>query len=201
MSLTPNERTLRARLAAHVLHASVDSREHTEPARPVFLAHFEDRVRSRQGSLAGRAGSKSRTCQEGLLHSPRPEVCPNTAAETVTFELKIVPLSQVTGGGRTRDGLRTDSDRRAGSDHRPMTPTECGQWSAWSWHRTSEPSEQDWRLMPCPPRRGRLPPAHRAATTSLHGTLRIRGRPRPDLDADRAPEDQNTPRRHTPSPR
>lgn len=44
MSLTPNERTMRARLAAHVLHASVDSREHTEPARRAFMARFEDQV-------------------------------------------------------------------------------------------------------------------------------------------------------------
>lgn len=44
VSLTPNERTMRARLAAHVLHASVDSREHTEPARRAFMARFEDQV-------------------------------------------------------------------------------------------------------------------------------------------------------------
>lgn len=35
---------MRARLAAHVLHASVDSREHTEPARRTFMARFEDQV-------------------------------------------------------------------------------------------------------------------------------------------------------------
>lgn len=44
MALTPNERTLRARLAAHVLHARVDSKQHTEPARRAFMARFEDEV-------------------------------------------------------------------------------------------------------------------------------------------------------------
>ena len=44
MVLTPNERTLRARLAAHALHAGVDSRQHTEPARRAFMARFEDEV-------------------------------------------------------------------------------------------------------------------------------------------------------------
>lgn len=42
MILTPNERTLRARLAAHALHAAVDSKQHTEPARRAFMARFED---------------------------------------------------------------------------------------------------------------------------------------------------------------
>jgi len=44
MALSPSERTLRARLAAHTLHASVDSRAHTEPARKAFLARFETEV-------------------------------------------------------------------------------------------------------------------------------------------------------------
>lgn len=44
MGLTPAERTMRARLAAHTLHAMVDSREHTEPARRAFMERFEDQV-------------------------------------------------------------------------------------------------------------------------------------------------------------
>lgn len=44
MGLTPAERTMRARLAAHTLHAMVDSREHTEPARQAFMERFEDQV-------------------------------------------------------------------------------------------------------------------------------------------------------------
>ncbi len=44
MGLTPAERTLRARLAAHTLHATVDSRAHTEPARKAFMDRFEDQV-------------------------------------------------------------------------------------------------------------------------------------------------------------
>lgn len=44
MSLTPAERTMRARLAAHTLHAKVDSSEHTKPARKAFLERFEDEV-------------------------------------------------------------------------------------------------------------------------------------------------------------
>ena len=35
---------MRARLAAHMLHANVDPREHTEPARRAFMARFEDQV-------------------------------------------------------------------------------------------------------------------------------------------------------------
>jgi hypothetical protein len=44
MALSPSERTLRARLAAHTLHASVDSRVHTERARATFLSRFESDV-------------------------------------------------------------------------------------------------------------------------------------------------------------
>ena len=39
--MTPSERTLRARLAAHTLHGKVDSTKHTEPARKAFLDRFE----------------------------------------------------------------------------------------------------------------------------------------------------------------
>lgn len=42
--LTPSERSLRARLGAHKLHATHDSRELTAPARAAFLAKFEDEV-------------------------------------------------------------------------------------------------------------------------------------------------------------
>ncbi len=43
-SLTPEQRSLRARLAAHSLHAHVDSVAHTAPARQAFLARFEAKV-------------------------------------------------------------------------------------------------------------------------------------------------------------
>ncbi len=43
-TLTPAQRSLRARLAADTLHSNVDSREHTEPARRAFLRRFEDLV-------------------------------------------------------------------------------------------------------------------------------------------------------------
>jgi hypothetical protein len=42
--MTPAERTLRARLAAHSLHAKVDSKAHTEPARRAFAESFEKQV-------------------------------------------------------------------------------------------------------------------------------------------------------------
>ena len=44
MTLSPAERTLRARLAAHSLHAQVNSRDHTAPARRAFMGRFEDEV-------------------------------------------------------------------------------------------------------------------------------------------------------------
>lgn len=44
MPLTPEQRTLRARLAAHALHSKVDSREHTRPAREAQFRRFEDEV-------------------------------------------------------------------------------------------------------------------------------------------------------------
>ena len=44
MTLSPAERTLRARLAAHSLHAQVNSRDHTAPARRAFMDRFEDQV-------------------------------------------------------------------------------------------------------------------------------------------------------------
>ena len=42
--LSPAERTLRARLAAHTLHAKHDAREITAKARAAFLARFEAEV-------------------------------------------------------------------------------------------------------------------------------------------------------------
>lgn len=45
MDLTPAERTMRARLAAHTLHASIeDPAAHTAPARKTFLEMFERQV-------------------------------------------------------------------------------------------------------------------------------------------------------------
>ena len=43
-SLTPAERTQRARLAAHVLHSKYDSRELTRPARDKFNQRFLNEV-------------------------------------------------------------------------------------------------------------------------------------------------------------
>lgn len=42
--LSPGQRSLRARMAAHALHARRDGREITAPARAAFLARFEDQV-------------------------------------------------------------------------------------------------------------------------------------------------------------
>lgn len=42
--MTPEEKVLRARLAAHYLHSQVDSRAHTEPARKAFMDRFERKV-------------------------------------------------------------------------------------------------------------------------------------------------------------
>lgn len=43
-SLTPAQRSLRARMAAHAMHARHDGREVTANARAAFLAGFEERV-------------------------------------------------------------------------------------------------------------------------------------------------------------
>jgi hypothetical protein len=42
--MTPAERTLRARLAAHILHSKVDSTAHTAAARRAFADRFENQV-------------------------------------------------------------------------------------------------------------------------------------------------------------
>jgi hypothetical protein len=42
--LTPAERTLRARLAAHAMHAQHDARQTTTNGRAAFLARFEAEV-------------------------------------------------------------------------------------------------------------------------------------------------------------
>ena len=42
--LTPEQRSMRARLAAYSLHAQRDPRETTRPARDAFLARFERQV-------------------------------------------------------------------------------------------------------------------------------------------------------------
>lgn len=41
MPLTPSERSLRARIAAHALHAGTDSTQLLQPAREAFLRKFE----------------------------------------------------------------------------------------------------------------------------------------------------------------
>ena len=43
-SLSPAERSLRARLAAYAMHAQHDSRETSAPGRAAFLARFETDV-------------------------------------------------------------------------------------------------------------------------------------------------------------
>ena len=43
-SLTPSERTLRARMAAHVSHSRHDPKERTRAARDKFEARFLDQV-------------------------------------------------------------------------------------------------------------------------------------------------------------
>ncbi len=43
-TLTPEERSLRARIGAHSLHASHDPRQTTANARATFLSRFEDQV-------------------------------------------------------------------------------------------------------------------------------------------------------------
>ncbi len=42
--LSPGERSLRARLGAHTMHAQHDARETTSAGRAKFLAKFEDEV-------------------------------------------------------------------------------------------------------------------------------------------------------------
>lgn len=42
--LSPHERVLRARLAAHAMHASHDTRVVSKPGRDAFLARFESEV-------------------------------------------------------------------------------------------------------------------------------------------------------------
>jgi hypothetical protein len=42
--MTPGERTLRARMAAYVLHSCYDSKELTAPARRAFNDRFEKQV-------------------------------------------------------------------------------------------------------------------------------------------------------------
>ena len=49
--LTPAERTLRARLAAHAMHARHDARQTTANGRAAFLARFEAEV-DPDGTLA-----------------------------------------------------------------------------------------------------------------------------------------------------
>lgn len=44
MELTPEQRSLRSRMAAYALHAKHDSRVTTKPARDAFMARFERQV-------------------------------------------------------------------------------------------------------------------------------------------------------------
>jgi len=44
MTMTPSERSLRARIGAHTLHATHDSKQLTAPGRKAFLDRFETQV-------------------------------------------------------------------------------------------------------------------------------------------------------------
>jgi hypothetical protein len=44
MALTPEQRSLRARMGSYALQAKYDMREHTKPAREAFMARFEREV-------------------------------------------------------------------------------------------------------------------------------------------------------------
>ncbi len=44
MTLTPEQRALRARIAAYTLHATRDPKDTTQAARDAFLARFEHQV-------------------------------------------------------------------------------------------------------------------------------------------------------------
>ncbi len=82
--LTPSDRTLRARLAAHALHAQVDGTAHTAPARRAFLDRFERQVdpdgvlepgeRARRASHARKAyfiGLALKSAEARRRNSPR----------------------------------------------------------------------------------------------------------------------------------
>ncbi len=43
-ALTPEQRSLQSRIAAHTLHSKVDATAHTAPARKAFLERFEREV-------------------------------------------------------------------------------------------------------------------------------------------------------------
>jgi len=43
-ALTPAQRTLRARIAAHAMHSKHDSRDTSAPGRAAFMARFEAEV-------------------------------------------------------------------------------------------------------------------------------------------------------------
>lgn len=68
--LTPSERTLRARLAAHTLHSRVDGCAHTAPARASFMARFDEEVdperKLPEGERLRRAESAKRAYFSGL---------------------------------------------------------------------------------------------------------------------------------------
>ena len=80
--MTPEQRQLRARMAAHVLHSRIDSTAHTQPARRAFLARFEDQVdperalpaeeRSRRAEHAKRAHMQALAMKSAKARSRRP---------------------------------------------------------------------------------------------------------------------------------
>ncbi len=58
--LNQDERTLRARVAAHTLHATHDPHETTAAARAAFLARFEDQVDPERVLPAGERQRRAR---------------------------------------------------------------------------------------------------------------------------------------------
>ncbi len=62
--LSPAERTLRARLAAHTLHAKHDARETTAKARAAFLARFEAAKQARSAYFARLAFQRAKAARQ-----------------------------------------------------------------------------------------------------------------------------------------
>ena len=108
MPLTPTERTLRARLAAHALHSKVeDPAAHTAPARKAFLRRFELEVdpdgtldpaeRSRRAAHARQAYMTRMALRSAKARRLRSEATNNPTADNGGVVKEAVVAAHETG--------------------------------------------------------------------------------------------------------
>ena len=112
---SPEQRSLRARQAAHILHSRYDSKQLTARARRGFPESLRGRGRPRSGPSRARTVPKSRAREEGVLHRPVQQVIAGTQGKTV-MTTSTAPPADNSGGSSAIVNDETEADRVTGPE-------------------------------------------------------------------------------------